>query len=225
MKSILHPFLSFLCAATLGLALTLIACPNNNAFAEPMVVDSSQAPIIKRFLGDVKVYRKRSFVDVTNGMKLEKGDSIRTGRRGRVYIDFPDNSRVKLGNQARFEVHDWSQKDGIFSSTLRVFQGAFRYTAGLISQGFGKRRTTVSTRTAVLGVRGTDFWGRAESNNTFFLLIEGEVLLAPQSGEHIVYNNAGHAVNVSPSHISEPQAMTMDSIAPLAAETEITDEL
>jgi len=109
-------------------------------------------------------------------MKLKKGDTIYTGRRGKVYIDFPDNSRVKLGAKSRFQIQSWGNKQGIFTSALNIFQGAFRYTTGLI-RGYTARQTTVTTKNAVLGVRGIDFWGRVEEDKTFFLLLEGEVSL------------------------------------------------
>ncbi|HID36604.1 MAG TPA: hypothetical protein EYP39_04400 [Ghiorsea sp.] len=205
---------------TLALGLALFTLSTQPVIADDIngIVES---PTLARVLGPVKVFRKNRFERAYPGMKLKKGDEIRTGRRGRAYIDFPDNSRVKLGIRSRFLIRDWNEKEGVFSSTLRIFQGAFRYTAGLLTSGMTARRTSLTTRTAVLGVRGTDFWGRVGKDKTFFLLLEGEVSLASKYGETIVYNEAGKAVNISKSTISEPQALTMEDIAPLAAETEI----
>jgi len=183
-----------------------------------------ETPTISRVLGAVKVFRGNRFERGVQGMKLKPGDEIRTGRRGRAYIDFPDNSRVKLGNRSRFLVRDWGKNDdGVFTSTLRIFQGAFRYTASILSNGFTKRRTSLSTKTAVLGVRGTDFWGRVGNEETFFLLLEGEVSLAPRYGEEIIYNEAGKAVTINKSSISQPEALSDITIQPLAAETEIEE--
>ncbi|PCI01569.1 MAG: hypothetical protein COB79_03885 [Zetaproteobacteria bacterium] len=207
---------------TLALGLTLFICS-----AQPVIADDINgivaSPTIVRILGSVKVFRQNRFERAYPGMKLKQGDEIRTGRRGRAYIDFPDNSRVKLGIRSRFLVRDWSEKEGVFTSTLRIFQGAFRYTAGLLTSGMTARRTSLSTRTAVLGVRGTDFWGRVGKDKTFFLLLEGEVSIAPRYGEAMVYNDAGKAVNINNSNISEPQPFSMEDIAPLAAETEIEE--
>jgi ferric-dicitrate binding protein FerR (iron transport regulator) len=208
---------------TLGLGLMLFL------FSTPVAMADDIDGIVKtatmaRVLGQVKVFRKNRFERAYRGMKLRKGDEIRTGRRGRVYIDFPDNSRVKLGNRSRFLIRDWGKsEEGIFTSTLRIFQGAFRYTAGVLSNGLTARRTSLTTRTAVLGVRGTDFWGRVGKDNTFFLLLEGEVSVAPRFGEKIIYNDAGKAINIDKSTISEPEALAMEKILPLAAETEIEE--
>lgn len=205
---------------TLAFGLTLLVCS-----VQPVIADDIngivESPTITRILGDVRVLRSTRFERAYPGMKLKQGDEIRTGRKGRAYIDFPDNSRVKLGIRSRFLVRDWNANEGIFSSTLRIFQGAFRYTAGLLTSGMTARNTTLTTRTAVLGVRGTDFWGRVGKDKTFFLLLEGEVSLAPRYGESIVYNEAGKAVNIDTANISEPQPLSMKDIAPLAAETEI----
>lgn len=204
---------------SLSLMLTLLCFSSQVSIADEItgIVDT---PTVSRILGKVKVLRGNKFETVKSGMKLRQGDEIRTGRRGRAYIDFPDNSRVKLGNRSRFLVRDWGVNAGIFSSTLRIFQGAFRYTAGFISNGLN-RNTTLTTRTAVLGVRGTDFWGRVDKDKTFLLLLEGEVSLAPRFGEAIVYNEAGSAVTINASTISEPKALSVEAITPLAEETEI----
>jgi hypothetical protein len=189
------------------------------SYASNMQVEAAE-PALSRLQGSVKVLRDHHYLNASYGMKLQKGDVIYTGRRGKVYIDFPDNSRVKLGSKARFQVQNWENKQGIFTSALNIFQGAFRYTAGLI-RGYKARQTTVTTKTAVLGVRGTDFWGRVEEDKTFFLLLEGEVSLTPIHGEKTIYNQALYAVNIKDTSISTPQNLDMKTIAPLAAETEI----
>jgi len=189
------------------------------SYASNMQVETAE-PALSRLQGSVKVLRNHHYLNASYGMKLQKGDVIYTGRRGKVYIDFPDNSRVKLGSKARFQVQNWGNKQGTFTSALNIFQGAFRYTAGLI-RGYKARQTTVTTKTAVLGVRGTDFWGRVEEDKTFFLLLEGEVSLTPIHGEKVIYNQALYAVNIKDTSISSPQNLDMKTIAPLAAETEI----
>jgi len=216
--------MKYLTTLTLGLILFCLPTTQASAYSDPGINKAVQTPTIARVLGDVKVFRINRFERAYRGMKLKKGDEIRTGRRGRAYIDFPDNSRVKLGNRSRFLVRDWGKTEtGVFTSTLRIFQGAFRYTAGILTSGLTARRTSLTTRTAVLGVRGTDFWGRVGKDKTFFLLLEGEVSLAPRYGEEIVYNDAGKAVNINNSNISEPESMAMEAILPLAAETEIKE--
>lgn len=208
---------------TLTLGLTLFFFSALPASADD-INGIAETATIARVLGQVKVFRKNRFERAYRGMKLKKGDEIRTGRRGRAYIDFPDNSRVKLGNRSRFLIRDWGKtEEGIFTSALRIFQGAFRYTAGVLSTGLTARRTSLTTRTAVLGVRGTDFWGRVGKDKTFFLLLEGEVSVAPRFGEKIIYNDAGKAINIDKSTISEPEAFTTERITPLAAETEIEE--
>ncbi len=189
------------------------------SYASNMQVETAE-PALSRLQGSVKVLRDHRYLNASYGMKLQKGDVIYTGRRGKVYINFPDNSRVKLGSKARFQVQNWENEQGIFTSALNIFQGAFRYTAGLI-RGYTARKTTVTTKTAVIGVRGTDFWGRVEEDKTFFLLLEGEVSLTPTHGEKIIYNQALYAVNIKDTSISSPQNLDMKTIAPLAAETEI----
>jgi len=192
-------------------------------FPTGLYANQLKTPIISQVVGLVVVYSNTTgFTSASKGMQLKAGDEIRTGKSGKVYIDFPDQSRVKLGYDARFIIEDWFIKDDLFSSTLRMLQGAFRYTATALKYSLTQRQTTLKTNTAVLGVRGTDFWGRVDSNSTFFLLLEGKVEVAPIRGLSIPYNNAGYAIHIEPETISKPEAWAAEFIAPLAAETEIS---
>jgi len=188
----------------------------------PLHAQEPIAPTIQNMQGLVVVWNQHGFTPAEIGMKLQQGDEIRTGNGGKAYIDFPDNSRVKLGSRSRFIIQQWEINDHIFSSTLRMLQGAFRYTAHQLIGSLHQRRTQFQTRTVVLGVRGTDFWGRAEDEQTFFLLLEGKVTLSPYSQSPIPYDKAGYAVDIQTNHISEPRRLSMQEITPLAEETEIT---
>jgi len=196
-------------------------------FFFPTLLYASQlsSPIISQVEGMVVVYSNtEGFTSANKGMQLKPGDEIRTGKSGKVYIDFPDQSRVKLGRDARFIIENWSINDNLFSSTLRMLQGAFRYTATALKYSLAQRRTTLKTKTAVLGVRGTDFWGRADPNSTFFLLLEGKVEVTPIHGASIPYDSAGYAIHIEAGKISKPEAWSSEAIAPLAAETEIPEK-
>lgn len=200
------------------LLILLLHAPLQSAWAAEAIT----SPTITRMIGDVNIFRDKQFVRANHGFTLRRGDEIRTGHRGKAYIDFPDGSRVKLGSWSRFQVRDWSESDGVFSAILRASQGAFRYTANFLRQGLKQRNIELTTRTAVLGVRGTDFWGRTGKDNTFLLLLEGSVSLAPRFGDSTTFNQAGAAVNIDNKRISTPKMLAMDAVLPLAAETEIS---
>lgn len=190
-------------------------CGVSLAYAERISV-----PIIAQVYGSSFIKHQGQYVRAKVGMELAKGDEVLTSARSKIYIDFPDQSRVKLGVRARFVVHDWhGSAQGVFESSLSILSGAFRYTAHAL-KAWKHRKTTIYTNTAVLGVRGTDFWGRVDSDDTFFLLLEGSVSLATKDGESITFNQAGYVVHIQDS-ISSPQAFPTEKIAPLAAETEI----
>ncbi len=199
------------------IAFAFLSLYASTAFAATIVKE----PTISKVQGMVVVRSKEGFRHAFPGMLLAKGDEVRTASRSKAYIDFPDNSRIKLGQRSQLRVRAWQRDNGLFSSALRIFRGAFRYTASKLANGLNRRTTTITTQTAVLGVRGTDFWGRVQDNETFFLLLEGQVSLAPRFGNETAYQQAGAAVHISPTNISAPQALKPGAIAPLAAETEI----
>jgi len=68
-----------------------------------------QAPVITKVQGSVFVSHEGKYYQAKEGMKLTKGDVVRTFTGGKTYIDFPDQSRIKLGVKSHFVVHDFGR--------------------------------------------------------------------------------------------------------------------
>ena len=55
---------------------------------------------------------------------------------------------------------------------MDVVKGAFRFTTTLASR---KRNIRARVRTATIGIRGTDVWGKTEEERDFVVLLEGKI--------------------------------------------------
>lgn len=112
------------------------------------------------------------------GMQVADGDSLRTAAGGRVYLDLPEHSRVKLGENTEFVTpmmrmaHD--EHGPMFKGVLHILKGVFRFTTSLVGKS-EHRDVSIQVGTATIGVRGTDVWGRASADGALVALLEGHI--------------------------------------------------
>src|SRR5579859_2203916 len=123
---------------------------------------------------------------VMPGMQVGDGDTLRTAGGGRVYLDLPEHSRVKLGENTEFAMpkmvmtHD--EHGPMFKGVMHILKGVFRFTTSLVGKS-EHRDVSIQVGTATIGVRGTDVWGRAGTDGSLVALLEG----------HISMDMPGHA--------------------------------
>jgi hypothetical protein len=69
------------------------------------------------------------------------------------------------------------QRDGgrLLRATLKVLEGAFRFTTSLASRSRYRHEIEVQFTTFTAGVRGTDIWGRNFGDREVVVLIEGRI--------------------------------------------------
>ncbi len=109
------------------------------------------------------------------GMALASGDRIVTGEGARVLIRLAEGSLVKLGADAEFALEKLSapaDPGGLFEGVLDVVRGAFRFTTTLADR---RRDVRARVRSATIGIRGTDVWGKSEPERDFVVLLEGVI--------------------------------------------------
>ena len=103
------------------------------------------------------------------GSLLREGQSISTGERGSVVIELADGSRVKLPPSSLAELmtsrNMASRGDapagGLFSGMLRLLRGSVEVFATKVLRA---RPLELTTPTAVIGVRGTQFRAGADAD-------------------------------------------------------------
>jgi hypothetical protein len=159
------------------------------------------------------------------GTELKTEDEVSTGDRSRLLLRLGDGSTVKLGENGRLRLSDLVQKskEGFISATLKVLEGAFRFTTEAALRGRTTRNITVQFPTITAGIRGTDIWGKNLGDKEVLVLIEGHITVT-HSGkppmemkDPLTYLRAPTAGNAT------VDAVPMDQLKAWAAETEIAD--
>lgn len=136
--------------------------------AAPATVEAVQSP----------AWRDRDGVTVplAAGMELKSGDVLHTGSGARAYLMLAEGSRIKLGEAAQFTFHTRSLKpEKSFRGALDVLAGSFRFTTGKLWKAARSRDVAIRVGTATIGIRGTDLWGRTNSDGDLVALLEGRI--------------------------------------------------
>ncbi len=132
------------------------------------VVDSVQMP--------AWVERKGVREPLAPGQSLRNHDRVLTGPDARVLIKLAEGSAVKLGENAQLDLNALGYRENrVFTAALDVAQGAFRYTTGVFSGLHQRRAINVRIATITAGIRGTDLWGRSDSERDLVCLLEGRI--------------------------------------------------
>lgn len=122
-------------------------------------------------------------VALAPGTPFESGAILTTGDGARLEVVFSDGTHLVLGERARLAVeryaYDPAARNG--EARLRASDGAFLVTSGAVAKLPG-RPLSVATPVAIIGVRGTRFWGGPLDNALDVLVLEGAVTVANDTG-------------------------------------------
>ena len=133
----------------------LIAAITALFMTQPALADIGR---VKNVTSGVEVIRDGRTITARPGLRLEVGDVIRTGRRGRVGITMSDDTRMAMGPNTRITLTEYTydRRRQTGRSVTSVNRGRLGITSGNITRS-GRDRMRVRTPTSTLGVRGTTF--------------------------------------------------------------------
>lgn len=118
----------------------------------------AQAGIVKVLQGDVKVQHQGQDSAASVGLRLYPGDRVVTGVDAAAGITLRDDTLMSLGPKSTFVLEDFAfnESAGDGKIAVRLAKGTLRYVSGLIGK-HSPQSQQVSTPTATIGIRGTDF--------------------------------------------------------------------
>ena len=142
------------------------------AAAQTLIVESLVSP----------AWLERSGVrePLVAGAVLRNQDKVHTGAGARALLRMAEGSAVKLGENGVLAVDDLLEKNGantapVVSAALEVVRGAFRFTTGVFGRQRAERDVKIRISTVTAGIRGTDVWGKSESERDIVCLVEGKI--------------------------------------------------
>ncbi len=159
------------------------------------------------------------------GAELKSQDEVSTGAGSRLLLRLGDGSTVKLGENGRLALSDLVQKrkEGFIAATLKVLEGAFRFTTDAAVKKRTSRDITVEFATITAGIRGTDIWGKNLGDKEVLVLIEGKISVAHAGKPAVEMKDPLTYLQAPASGDATVEAVPMDQLKAWAAETEIAD--
>lgn len=141
--------------------------------------------------GKVLINRKPAELD----QELAPGDVIVTrGGRSHADIYMTDNSRVRLGPNARLEFSEAGQRVSVKLLLGKLYSWITPGTS-----------YDVTTSSAVAGVRGTKFFVEEKRNKSYYCVCEGTIAVKAERSEEEVLLEAGDDLYVKRKKAGEPQ--------------------
>ena len=124
--------------------------------------------------GSTEISRKsgETFNEVDKDFDVESYDTVRT-KNGRTSIQFVDETRVDVTENSKLVIDEFVYDPNTSTGTLalKASFGTVRYASGQIAKN-SKQNVKISTPTAVVGVRGTDFSLTVdETGNSIIILL------------------------------------------------------
>src|SRR5579859_482261 len=160
------------------------------------------------------------------GMQVADGDTLRTAAGGRVYVQLPEHSTVKLGENTEFATPAMQMtKDdqgSLFKGVLHILKGVFRFTTNLVGHS-ERRQVDIQVGVATIGVRGTDVWGRSSADGSLVALLEGKVSMDMPGHPGMMMEQPMHYMTMGStgSDMKMGQDVTQANVADWAAQTDV----
>ena len=155
---------------------------------------------VRQQQGDATIERKSGDkIPSTTGLGIESYDTVRT-QQGRTSIEFVDETRIDVTENSKLVIDEFVYDPNTKTGALAVKAGfgTVRYASGQIAKN-SKQNVKISTPTAVVGVRGTDFSMTVdETGSSTIILLPSCTIIANErvcvTGEISVESDVGTVI-------------------------------
>ena len=140
--------------------------------------------IVKFVRGDVKVQDPdKGLISVKRGVWIKEGSTIKTGARSVAKLSFIDKSTMNVGPNSEMKVEKFAKDE---AGVIEVLSGKIRsqVSKNYMDMKKGKSKLFVKSKSAVMGIRGTDFIFSTNKKNghSSAVLFEGSVFFNKHDG-------------------------------------------
>jgi hypothetical protein len=208
-------------AAALALLLALaLARPAYAASAQPVVT-------VEGVLSPAWVERANGQREpLAVGMALNSKEKVHTGDGGRALLKLAEGSGIRLGDGATLVLDDLARKQdpktgGVVSASLDVVRGAFRFTTGLLGKSKDQRDVRVKVNVVTAGIRGTDVWGKSDSERDIICLLEGRITVAHGVAQFTMSEPLSFYIAPRKGQAQPPSMVSAEQVKLWSEETEL----
>ena len=142
---------------------------------------------ISRIQGEASATRSGATRALGVNAPVFSSEIVSTGEAARLEVTLRDQTRLTLGERAKLTLDRYVFDPAVGRGTIKFgLTGAFRFVSGQLSK-LANAEVSVTTPVAVVGIRGTEFWGGPIDDQVLgIFLIEGAVSVSNAAGEQIL---------------------------------------
>jgi hypothetical protein len=177
--------------------LIVIAVTLLSGFAGGQAAAQEAIGAVSRIQGDASGTRGGATRALGLNASVFLNEVVSTGEAARLEVAFTDGTQVTLGEKAELRLDTFVFNPAAGSGTIKFGAlGAFRFLSGQASK-LASSDISVTTPVAIIGIRGTEFWGGPIDNQALgVFLIEGTVSVSNAAGEQIL-SQPGQGTNIA----------------------------
>jgi hypothetical protein len=170
-------------------------------FSHPSKTLSEGAPAGSRALYEGEYYEVQN---AKVGDRVEQGNILRTPPTSKARVVFDNGDQFNVGPGTAYRVF-WKSNDPAAGTQVNLMYGKLR---GIVEKGGPRSKLQIKTKTAIMGVRGTDFFiaHSGKDNSTEVAIIRGAVEVK------------SHAAEAKPVEVKQGFSAEVAAPAPVAAE-------
>lgn len=146
-----------------------------------LAVANQVAGTIEKFDGRVIVYKPGAVrgIPASGALPLSKGDAVRTFKNSNAYIKFADGSKIVVTENSILNIKD--------IQTVNLRDGKVVFA---IQKQENKEGVKIATKTAIIGVKGTQFLVNVAKGEVDVVLKEGKINVKAIKGDFKRYLKA-----------------------------------
>ncbi len=146
--------------------------------------------------GPASVTQDGQTVRLYQGASVIVGDSIRTGKATRIKLRMIDGTEIALGENTEFIVREYDIHASTGTALLELTRGFFRAVTGKITK-LRENSFQVKTPLAIIGVRGTDFWGEQHPDRLRVAMLGGTAVIVSNEAGSVELTEAGYGTEIT----------------------------
>ena len=179
--------------------LLLLLCAN------AAMADETSVGTVSRVQAHVDAMRAADILKLSVASTLEANDLLRSGKKARLEAELIDGTKLTLGESAELKLDSYvyDPENSARNRLIARIKGAFLFVGGKV-EGAGSE-VKIITANAVMGVRGTTFWGGPIDNAYGVLALSGVVTVSTNAGSVTLTEGQGTMITAADAAPDAPK--------------------
>lgn len=174
-------------------------------FGFPVAAGGKDIGTVTRLQAEAEALRASKVLALAVASGLQSDDLLRSGKNARLEALLIDGTKFTLGETAelRLDRYVYDPGNSKRNRLIAKIKGAFLFVGGKVEGP--ESEVTIITANAVMGVRGTTFWGGPIDDAYGVLALSGEVTVTTNAGSVTLNTGEGTMITSADEPPEQPR--------------------